>query len=74
MKVDFLAKQEIYFLHSCIPTLRKLISAIIDPDLTKIPLSMFQESEKVLSEVIFFITDTEDLNPFTAIGIPRRRA
>jgi len=71
-KCTYDEESDILFIHSCVPLLKQFITEIRNEAQEHFTLAYFTEFEQLLSSLIFFLTESENKDPFTCEGIPYR--
>ena len=72
-KADESEINDVLFIHSCVPTLKNFIYNVRMNQLDKFNVGYMTHLEKILSNLIFFVTETENKDAFTCEGIPNQK-
>ncbi len=72
-KADQTEVSEVLFIHSCVDKLKFYLYYLRKRLSGNLTLAYFNTLEEILSNLIFFITETESIDPFICEGIPKKK-
>lgn len=64
---------DVLFIHSCVDAIKLYLYNVRRKLTENLSVSYFVQLEELLTSMIFFITETESLDPFTCEGIPYKK-
>ena len=64
---------DVLFVHSCVDFLKHFLYYIRTKNSEALSVTYFVQIEELLSSMIFFLTETESTDPFTAEGLPYKK-
>ena len=72
-KADQQEVADVLFIHSCVDQLKQFIFNIRKKQNESLTVTYFVTIEELISEMIFFVTETESNDPFTCEGLPFKK-
>lgn len=72
-KADNSEISDVLFIHSCVDFIKQYLYYIRKKMVENLTVTYFVQIEELLSNLIFFITETESRDPFTCEGIPFKK-
>ena len=72
-KADPAEISDVLYIHSCVDYLKNYLNLIRKKDTENLNVTYFVDLEILLTDLVFFITETESPDPYTCEGIPYKK-
>lgn len=72
-KADPAEISDVLYIHSCVDSLKSFLNYIRKKDNENLTVTYFVQLELLLTDLVFFLTETESKDPYTCEGIPYKK-